>query len=498
MVTYKTKVCKLCGKKYTPTSPRQKYCPKCKDEGRRIADRKRDRRRTRIANNYKQYKRVCPICGREFITYYSKKIYCGSDDCEATRVIIKNRNYHKLRDKKELIEKGRVYYYNNRKRCLLTKAAQYRKRHPNAKSYIMGKPAKLTIEYVRDYVEQRGYKLLSKEYINSTTKIKLLCPYGHEWETTFYNFRDSINFIGNRCRTCYLENNYTSRPEQKIRDIFIHRFPDIKVIYNDRVQIYPKELDLYLPDYNLAIEVCGLYWHSDTANSIPRSYHYDKMMFCKQKGIRLITIFEDEIIYKFDLIESIIIQAIHRTACRIHARKCALYEVNNTDAVKFFDGHHLCGACSFEKVFGLYYGEDLVAAMSVGTISGKYSSVGKTLELKRVCSSINTVVVGGVSKLLKKVILYAKVNGYDNIKVCCDMRYTNIFNPVYEILGFTLTEFTKYIPHYFKGGKRSSITSLRKTKEKPIVTETEVDLIMTKGYNRIWDCGYRTYMLLLN
>ena len=69
------------------------------------------------------------------------------------------------------------------------------------------------------------------------------------------------------------------------------------IIQSDRIILSGKELDIYLPDYNLAIEFNGDYWHSElklrkykTQNSI--TYHQDKTLKCLEKGVELISIFE--------------------------------------------------------------------------------------------------------------------------------------------------------------------------------------------------------------
>lgn len=57
----------------------------------------------------------------------------------------------------------------------------------------------LTNEYVKSFIEVESnskYRLLTK-YVNSKTKIKILCDKGHEWETLFDNFRK-----GHRCGVC--------------------------------------------------------------------------------------------------------------------------------------------------------------------------------------------------------------------------------------------------------------------------------------------------------
>ena len=42
---------------------------------------------------------------------------------------------------------------------------------------------KLDIEFVSNNVKERGSVLLSEEYINSKTKLKIRCPHGHEYKT---------------------------------------------------------------------------------------------------------------------------------------------------------------------------------------------------------------------------------------------------------------------------------------------------------------------------
>lgn len=52
-------------------------------------------------------------------------------------------------------------------------------------------------------------------------------------------------------------------------------------IQNDRTQIKPFELDVYLPDLNLAFECNGEYWHKEPQKEI------NKFNMCKEKGIEL-------------------------------------------------------------------------------------------------------------------------------------------------------------------------------------------------------------------
>lgn len=57
--------------------------------------------------------------------------------------------------------------------------------------------AKHTYEYVKNYIESYGYKLLSENYINNSTKMNMECPNGHKLEMHFNNFLQ-----GKRCAKC--------------------------------------------------------------------------------------------------------------------------------------------------------------------------------------------------------------------------------------------------------------------------------------------------------
>ena len=56
---------------------------------------------------------------------------------------------------------------------------------------------KLTYKYVKEYIESFRYTLLSTEYVNARTKLKVKCPHGHVYEVTFGNFKR-----GKRCKKC--------------------------------------------------------------------------------------------------------------------------------------------------------------------------------------------------------------------------------------------------------------------------------------------------------
>lgn len=72
-------------------------------------------------------------------------------------------------------------------------------------------------------------------------------------------------------------------------------------IHNTRSIIKPYELDIYIPDLKIAIEYNGDYWHS-----VRRVRHKIKLDACKEKGIKLIQIWESDFLkYEEDILKNI-------------------------------------------------------------------------------------------------------------------------------------------------------------------------------------------------
>ena len=97
--------------------------------------------------------------------------------------------------------------------------------------------------------------------------------------------------------------------EIKLYEFILSLVPDAiknsrKIIryYNGNV----RELDIWIPSLNLAIEFDGLRWHGEVyalKKNRPILLSYHKYLLCKEKNVRLITIFEDEWRYEEDRIK---------------------------------------------------------------------------------------------------------------------------------------------------------------------------------------------------
>jgi len=149
---------------------------------------------------------------------------------------------------------------------------------------------------------KRGY-LINKEYekTHNCTRIGTLIErYGQGWlsldipkiirnKNAHFISNDYIPIIEKYANE---NHNYRSKKEIELYN-FIRSHYDKTIIHNSKQIIKPLELDIYLPDINIAIEYNGTKWHS-IENGKSNDYHLNKSLKCRELGIRLIHIYEFE------------------------------------------------------------------------------------------------------------------------------------------------------------------------------------------------------------
>lgn len=145
---------------------------------------------------------------------------------------------------------------------------------------------------------------LSHTYKNINDKITWKCDKGHIWKATLNNVKNN--------KTWYPKCCFNAPKAQQDIEKFINDL-GFATIFNDKQLISPKELDIYIPEKKIAIEYCGLYWHGEnTSKNSAKNRHIDKLNMCNNIGVRLITIFEDEWLFKQEQVKnrlSIILEA---------------------------------------------------------------------------------------------------------------------------------------------------------------------------------------------
>jgi hypothetical protein len=296
------------------------------------------------------------------------------------------------------------------------------------------------------------------------------------------------------CVKCNPIGSGSSGLENNVK-VFLTSLNINNIIFNDTKILNGKEIDIFLPDYNIGIEFNGIYWHSDLFKT--KTYHLNKTKLANDKGVKLIHIFEDEWMFKSDIVKSRIINLLKLTPNKIFARKCVIKELSNTECKEFLNENHIQGNVYSRYKIGLFFNDELVSVMTFGGVRSIMSSKNTLsgYELSRFCNKLNTNVIGSASKLLNYFIKVYKPN---RIVSYADVRWSGIDpeNTIYTTLGFTYKHTSKpnywYVKNEFRY-HRGNFTKQSLIKEGFDSTKTEKEIMVERNYNRIYDCGHLVY-----
>lgn len=309
---------------------------------------------------------------------------------------------------------------------------------------------------------------------------------------TYYNRNLSNTIICTECNPTYPN---TSGMELSLLNFIEENYYE-EIITNSKNIINPYELDIYLPNLNLAFEFNGVYWHNELNKD--KNYHITKSNICDEKNIQLIHIYEDDWIYKKDIIKSMILNKLGKTPNKIYARKTEVKEITDNKLVrKFLIENHIQGFVGSKIKIGLFYNNKLVSLMTFGMKrkSMNSSSNNNEYELLRFCNKLNTNVVGGASKLFKYFISNYEFN---DIITYADRGYSN--GNLYKKLGFKFMH--KTTPNYFYviDGIRHHRFNYRKDKlikDGFDPNKTEHEIMLERKIYRIYNSGNLKFILTI-
>ena len=346
--------------------------------------------------------------------------------------------------------------------------------------------AKKTIDEIQEDVLLEGYKLSSKYYLNNKDKISLICPNNHKYEVSWDNWKNKKS----RCPRC--NGIGVSKQENELFH-YVKQFCN-DAYASDRTLIAPYELDIVIPSKKIAIEYCGLYWHSELMGK-NNKYHLNKKKLCSNIGYNLITIFEDEFVTNKEITLSRLKSVLKvGFSNRFYARNCEINAIPVGVARNFCIENHLQGYGAGSSIWlGAFCKNVLVGVMTFSkpSLSKGCRNVKKgTWELNRFCTKINYHVVG----LCSKILTHFKNNyEYTEIFYFADSRWS--IGNLYEKIGFRFLYTTKPNYWYFNNNKkRIHRFALRKRNDES-KDVTEWDLRRSQGWNRIWDFGNLKYIL---
>lgn len=326
-----------------------------------------------------------------------------------------------------------------------------------------------------------AYEYNDNEYVRTNCKIGITCKKHGAFYMTPAN-----HLQGQQCPKCASSH---SKGEDDLFK-FICSLINEKVVQRDRETLNGTELDIIIPNRNIAFEYNGLHWHSELLKE--RNYHLIKTKECENKNIRLFHIFEDEWNTKRDILESMIKNLLGITENKIYARKCLIKEVNSKDALIFLENNHLQGRCNSTYRYGLYYDNELVSLMTFGKSRHFVGNKKYEWELLRFCNKQNTNVIGAASKLFKHFIETINPN---SVVSYADRRWSN--GNLYDKIGFT--KYNESLPNYYYiiGNKRYYRFNFRKSilvkKYNCPQDMSEHEFCLSQKWYRIYDCGCLCY-----
>lgn len=267
---------------------------------------------------------------------------------------------------------------------------------------------------------------------------------------------------------------------------------------SDRHILNGREIDIFIPEKNIGIEYNGNKWHTEWFAKKDKNYHLFKMEECREKGVGLITIFEDE----YELHKEIVLNKLthilnigNEHTPKLYGRKCQIKEIYSYIAEDFLNVNHIQGFVNSTLFLGAFYNENLVGVMSFT------KQADNNWELTRLATDIKYNCCGVGGKLFNYFI---KNYDFNEIKSFADRRWTlDENNNIYTKLGFVFHSFTKPNYTYYNANvnryKRFHKFNFRKDKLvkkysqlNPRMTETE--MVKELGYDRIWDCGLIKYV----
>ncbi len=359
----------------------------------------------------------------------------------------------------------------------------------NSKNYCHSK--KYQIEVFENI--KKSLKLLDLEFVDKEYQGPI---FNHNWKCLKCNniFQHSWQNIW-RCPTCYPRTSGTSFGELEIIEFIKSLNISDNIHSSNRKIIKPLELDIYIPDKKFAIEFDGLRWHSEEfmSRDINEKHSYNsqtkhlyKTQKCEEQGIQLIHIFEDEWIFKQEIVKSRLKQILGvNSGNRIHARECIIKEISPSRKNEFLEKYHIQGKDNSNIKLGAFFGEDLVSVMtfSKGNISKGSKSTDGVWELNRFCSDSDFHIPGIAGKLLSH---FKKNYEWSEIFSYADRRWSQ--GNLYEKLGFELVHITGPNYWYLKNYKRIHRFNLRKRPDEPKDISERI-LRLNEGYGTIWDCG---------
>jgi len=234
------------------------------------------------------------------------------------------------------------------------------------KSFLESRGVANHDELLAQYALKHKGKSLSP-YVKNNIKTKWQCAKGHEFEMIPNAVQQ-----GQWCPRC----SHVGPSRGQIEVYEYVKSLGFEVELGNRSEIVNPEtnrnleLDVYIPSKKFGIEYNGLMFHSELYQK-DKNRHKKKAAACRDAGIRLLAMFEDEwddesVNGKRELLKGMIRHRLGVFGKKLRASKLELIRmVKNSDFKDFFKRNHLDGHSNAKHAYGLKHEGKLVACLSI-------------------------------------------------------------------------------------------------------------------------------------
>lgn len=375
-----------------------------------------------------------------------------------------------------------------------------------------GKPKfSMTADWKADMMRDPSKLSVWLKFISSAQQAQtILYGYGHvpSYQELARDFGVTVSTISHWLQKFGLQEKvkYTlSSMEDDVYQMLVSIDPNMNIQRHCRNIVPGRELDLYLPNFNMGIECDPTYTHNSSFgtawNKIPMSpkYHYVKNKQFMEKGVFVFHIFGYEWEHKRRIIESMIRSLTGNNSSKLYARQCAIKEVSYADALLFLEQNHRQGNSRSNIRLGLYYNDELVSLMTFSKTRALIGGMNEsTWELLRFCSKLDTTVVGAASKLFKHFVHSHKE--VHKVRSFSDMAHTR--GNLYSTLGFQLSHESApgYVwvsintdqAYHRMNAAKANIKAFLKDNNLDL-SRTEKQLMEEHGFAQVFDCGTKVW-----
>ena len=321
-------------------------------------------------------------------------------------------------------------------------------------------------------------KLIEIDYIMKKMIFQCDCGQNHNFQISTDLFQNRKKANLKLCTIC--NTKFTSQSENAFLNIFNNL--NITYIHNDRKIISPLELDIYIPELKLAFEFNGLWWHNEINKE--NNYHLIKTELCEQQGIQLIHIWEDDWLYKQDIIKSLVFNELGFSNKTSYIGE--IKEVNDNNLVKcFLQKNYISGYVPSNIKIGLFHNNELISLMLFKIKNKKY-------EFLCFCNKLNNDCVDVAEDLFNYFLTKYNPN---EIIAYADRCISN--GRLYEKLKFKYIEKTTPNYYYIINGVRKCRYNYKKMKlikQGFDLNKSEHEIMLERKIYRIYDSGKIKYI----